>query len=156
MIISMLDEIAWLFNLRGSDIPYNPVFFSYAAITSTTATIYIDADKLTPEAVAKWLPLNAPLLIRDGQFKEVRVYLNSVEVQEESRRNIPMDEAILVSASSGERTPIHDSNAKGAILGLTLAHTRADIYRAALEGIAFATKHIFDTYVEAGAPPFTG
>jgi xylulokinase len=36
-----------------------------------------------------------------------------------------------------------------------LAHTRADIYRAALEGIAFATKHIFDTYVEAGAPAST-
>jgi Xaa-Pro aminopeptidase len=50
MIISMLDEIAWLFNLRGNDIPYNPVFFSYAAITPTTSTIYIDADKLTPEA----------------------------------------------------------------------------------------------------------
>ena len=52
---------------------------------------------------------------------------------------------------SGERTPIHDPNAKGAIVGLTLAHTRADVYRAALEGIAFATKHIFDTYAEAGA-----
>ena len=52
---------------------------------------------------------------------------------------------------SGERTPIHDPNAKGVIVGLTLAHTRADIYRAALEGIAFATRHIFDTYAEAGA-----
>src|SRR6202453_139780 len=56
---------------------------------------------------------------------------------------------------SGERTPIHDPNAKGAIVGLSLAHTRADIYRAALEGIAFATNAIFDTYAEAGAPPST-
>ncbi len=56
---------------------------------------------------------------------------------------------------SGERTPIHDPNAKGAIIGLTLAHTRADMYRALLEGIAFATNHIFDTYAEAGAPPST-
>jgi xylulokinase len=56
---------------------------------------------------------------------------------------------------SGERTPIHDPNAKGAIVGLTLAHTRADMYRALLEGIAFATNHIFDTYAEAGAPPST-
>ena len=56
---------------------------------------------------------------------------------------------------SGERTPIHDPNAKGAIVGLTLAHTRADVYRAALEGIAFATNHIFDTYAEAGASPST-
>lgn len=50
MIVSMLDEIAWLFNLRGNDIPYNPVFFSYAAITPTTATVYIDSGKLTAEA----------------------------------------------------------------------------------------------------------
>jgi xylulokinase len=62
---------------------------------------------------------------------------------------------IFLPYFSGERTPIHDPNAKGAIVGLTLAHTRADIYRAALEGIGFATNHIFDTYAEAGAPPST-
>jgi xylulokinase len=56
---------------------------------------------------------------------------------------------------SGERTPIHDPNAKGAIVGLNLAHARADLYRALLEGIAFATNAIFDTYAEAGAPPST-
>ncbi|KAF7514320.1 hypothetical protein GJ744_000090 [Endocarpon pusillum] len=49
IIISMLDEVAWLFNLRGSDIPYNPVFFSYAAVTLTTARIYVDSNKLTDE-----------------------------------------------------------------------------------------------------------
>ncbi len=56
---------------------------------------------------------------------------------------------------SGERTPIHDPHAKGVILGLTLASTRADIYRALIEGIAFATNQIFETYTEAGAPPRT-
>ena len=50
MVISMLDEIAWLFNLRGSDIPYNPVFFSYAAVTPHSATLYIDSAKIGPEA----------------------------------------------------------------------------------------------------------
>lgn len=51
-IVSMLDEIAWLFNLRGNDIPYNPVFFSYAAITPTTATLYVDSSKLSSESAA--------------------------------------------------------------------------------------------------------
>ena len=54
---------------------------------------------------------------------------------------------------SGERTPIHDPHAKGAVLGLTLAHTRADVYRAIIEGIAFATNHILETYAEAAAAP---
>lgn len=48
-IVSMLDEIAWLFNLRGSDIPYNPVFFSYAAVTPSTATLYVDSAKLSSD-----------------------------------------------------------------------------------------------------------
>jgi Xaa-Pro aminopeptidase len=45
-VISMLDEIAWIFNLRGSDIPYNPVFFSYAIITADEATLYVESSKL--------------------------------------------------------------------------------------------------------------
>lgn len=49
-IVSMLDEIAWLFNLRGNDIPYNPVFFSYATVTPTSATLYINSSKLTAES----------------------------------------------------------------------------------------------------------
>jgi Xaa-Pro aminopeptidase len=49
IVISMLDEIAWLFNLRGSDIPYNPVFFSYAVITPEDATVYVDDSKLDDE-----------------------------------------------------------------------------------------------------------
>lgn len=52
MVISMLDEIAWLFNLRGSDIPYNPVFFSYAIVTPESANLYIDDTKLSSESRA--------------------------------------------------------------------------------------------------------
>ncbi|KAI1151183.1 aminopeptidase-like protein [Nemania diffusa] len=48
-VVSMLDEIAWLFNLRGNDIPYNPVFFSYAIVTPDKATLYIDSSKLSSE-----------------------------------------------------------------------------------------------------------
>ncbi|KAI9012690.1 peptidase M24, structural domain-containing protein [Phycomyces nitens] len=47
LIVSALDEIAWLFNLRGSDIECNPVFFSYAIITQTGATLYVDDAKLS-------------------------------------------------------------------------------------------------------------
>ena len=39
------------------------------------------------------------------------------------------------------------------LFGLNLTHTRGDIYRALLEGIAYGTNHIFETYVEAGADP---
>ncbi|BFZ56713.1 hypothetical protein PYCC9005_003761 [Savitreella phatthalungensis] len=43
-IVTSVDEVCWLFNLRGSDVPFNPVFFSYAIATLDTSVIY--ADKL--------------------------------------------------------------------------------------------------------------
>ena len=56
---------------------------------------------------------------------------------------------------SGERTPIHDPHAKGVIFGLDLTHSRGDLYRAVLEGIAYGTRHVFETYREAGQEPRT-
>lgn len=47
--IASLDEIAWLFNLRGSDVDYTPVVISYAYISADERVIFIDGDKLTPE-----------------------------------------------------------------------------------------------------------
>lgn len=54
---------------------------------------------------------------------------------------------------SGERTPIHDPHARGAFFGLNLTHTRADMFRAVVEGIAAGTAHVLETYAEAGASP---
>jgi len=54
---------------------------------------------------------------------------------------------------SGERTPIHDPMAKGAFFGLDLTHTRGDMFRAVLEGIAAGTAHVMETYRELGAAP---
>ncbi|CAB3364597.1 Hypothetical predicted protein [Cloeon dipterum] len=49
IVFTALDDIAWLFNLRGSDISFNPVFFSYATVSQTSAVLYIDESKLPPE-----------------------------------------------------------------------------------------------------------
>jgi Xaa-Pro aminopeptidase len=48
VVVSALDEIAWLFNLRGSDVDFNPVFLSYALVTLDSATLYVDLAKVTP------------------------------------------------------------------------------------------------------------
>ena len=54
LLVSRLDDIAWLLNLRGSDIPYNPVFFSYALFCKNKGQfctkLFINKEKLdTPE-----------------------------------------------------------------------------------------------------------
>ena len=41
LVVSALDDVAWLYNLRGSDIAFNPVFFSYAVITQTETVLFI-------------------------------------------------------------------------------------------------------------------
>ncbi|WP_298970648.1 FGGY-family carbohydrate kinase [uncultured Roseobacter sp.] len=60
---------------------------------------------------------------------------------------------LLLPYFSGERTPIHDMDAKGALFGLNLTHTRGDMYRALIEGIAYGTRHVTDTFAELGQEP---
>jgi Xaa-Pro aminopeptidase len=54
LVINELDAIAWLFNLRGRDVEYNPVFVSYAIVTQNSAHLFVDLKKVT-SAVRKHL-----------------------------------------------------------------------------------------------------
>ncbi len=47
--ISTLDDIAWLFNLRGADVTYNPVFLAHALIGPQGATLFVADGKVAPE-----------------------------------------------------------------------------------------------------------
>lgn len=51
-LVTALDAIAWLFNLRGSDVEYNPVAIAYAVVTLEEAELFIDARKVPPAARA--------------------------------------------------------------------------------------------------------
>lgn len=44
--VATLDDIAWLFNLRGSDVSYNPVFVSFALISQSKAYLFVGRDKV--------------------------------------------------------------------------------------------------------------
>ncbi|MFG0393294.1 aminopeptidase P family protein [Pseudomonas sp. zbq_4] len=44
--IATLDDIAWLFNLRGSDVSYNPVFLAFALINEKQAILFVGQDKV--------------------------------------------------------------------------------------------------------------
>jgi xylulokinase len=58
---------------------------------------------------------------------------------------------IVLPYFAGERTPIFDPDARGTILGLTLAHRREHLYRAALEGIAYGVRHNLEVIAPQGA-----
>jgi len=50
LVLSALDEIAWLLNLRGSDIKYNPLFFAYARVHVDDIILYINSEQLDADA----------------------------------------------------------------------------------------------------------
>lgn len=51
-ILTKLDQIAWLLNLRGQDVPYNPVFVAYAVLYPDKVEVFTDLTKLPEEARA--------------------------------------------------------------------------------------------------------
>nr|XP_009670644.1 PREDICTED: xaa-Pro aminopeptidase 1 isoform X2 [Struthio camelus australis] len=65
-VVTALDEVAWLFNLRGSDVEYNPVFFAYAIIGMSTIRLFIDGDRVMDPAVREHLQLDSSL---EPEFK---------------------------------------------------------------------------------------
>ena len=58
---------------------------------------------------------------------------------------------LMLPYLSGERTPLFDTHARGIFSGLSLSHTRGDLYRALLEGTAFAIRSNLDAMRAAGA-----
>ncbi|WP_445155543.1 FGGY-family carbohydrate kinase [Arthrobacter sp. Hor0625] len=57
---------------------------------------------------------------------------------------------LMLPYFAGERTPVADPQARGIIAGLTLSHTRGDLYRAALEATALGVRHNIESMERAG------
>jgi len=103
LVVSALDEVAWLYNLRGSDIPFNPVFLSYAVVTLDKAFLFIDAHKITPEVRAH---LADAVEVKDytavfdfvAQFQDKTVSMDAGKVNVQLYSSLP-ESRILVETS---------------------------------------------------------
>lgn len=51
LVVTGLDEIAWLLNLRGLDIPYNPVFYGFAILTKTQLKLFVGENRLSSNII---------------------------------------------------------------------------------------------------------
>ncbi|OCF44256.1 xaa-Pro aminopeptidase [Kwoniella heveanensis CBS 569] len=67
MVVAGLDEVAWLFNLRGSDIPFNPVFFAYAILTQDDCTLFVHPGSLN-DSVRRYLHSHAVAVLDYNQL----------------------------------------------------------------------------------------
>ena len=49
LVVSTLDEIAWLLNVRGSDVEFNPVFFAYVVVSVDDVVLFVEPSKVSEE-----------------------------------------------------------------------------------------------------------
>lgn len=80
--IATLDDIAWLFNLRGGDVSFNPVFVSFALISQQQATLFVALSKVSAELRA--------VLEQDG------ITLRDYSEVAEALRAVPAGASLLV------------------------------------------------------------
>ncbi|WP_299734540.1 aminopeptidase P family protein [uncultured Endozoicomonas sp.] len=71
LLITTLDDIAWLFNLRGSDIECNPVFLAYAMVSQDAVTLFTDSSRITSEAMQSLNDSKVSLEAYDDIFKHL-------------------------------------------------------------------------------------
>ncbi len=67
-----------------------------------------------------------------------------------ARSGVGANGLLMLPYFAGERTPIMDPLARGVIAGLTLSHTRGDLYRAALEATGYGVRHNIEAIEDAG------
>lgn len=56
LLVTMLDDVAWLLNIRGNDVAYNPVALCYAVVTLQDTYLFIDSNKVTDKVRAHFGP----------------------------------------------------------------------------------------------------
>uniref|UniRef100_A0A8C7HPA5 X-prolyl aminopeptidase (aminopeptidase P) 2, membrane-bound n=1 Tax=Oncorhynchus kisutch TaxID=8019 RepID=A0A8C7HPA5_ONCKI len=77
VLLSALDETAWLFNLRGNDIPYNPFFYSYTLLTLNEIWLFVHKDRVTEDLKLYLNSTCFPLAhcVQLLEYEQVRVML---------------------------------------------------------------------------------
>jgi xylulokinase len=124
--------------------PKNPKYISMPYLTDELNIRYTYGGISTAGALTKWFSEEfLPSSILPGKINAF-----SFDDLEHAACNIPVgsEGLILLPYFMGERSPIWDSKASGNLLGLTLKHNASHIYRAILESIGYALRHVIEDY----------
>ena len=140
-------SMCWGIAHDGNNLSKKLVSMPYVAYPEKM--LYTFGGAATAGAIARWF--------RD-EFGHVeqelseRLGLDPFQILDLEAEKIPpgSEGLIVLPYFMGERSPIWDSNARGAIIGLTLYHSRAHVFRAFLEGVAYALRHNMETGKEIG------
>ncbi|RKX40744.1 MAG: hypothetical protein DRP23_02350 [Thermotogae bacterium] len=131
----------------GKNLPFGLV--SYPYVVYDTERIYTFGGSATTGALARWFKEQF------GESESVvgeRTGMSPYQLFDKEVENIPAgsEGIIVLPYFMGERSPIWDPKAKGVFFGVTLYHTRAHLYKALMEGGAYALRHNMEEGLKAG------
>ncbi len=81
-LVSSLDDVAWLFNLRGNDIRYNPVNYAYALVGEGHSILYIDSQKLSVDICKTLEGCGVTVRPYDAVYDDVKAITGKILVDE--------------------------------------------------------------------------
>ena len=96
--------------------------------------------------------MHEPELVIHLEVRDVAAYVHASPESGAGGMPVGSNGLVCLPYFAGERTPIDDPNARGAFLGLTINHTREDMLRAGLEGVAYSINQHFKIFEEDGIP----
>ena len=103
MVVTMLDEIAWITNLRGSDVEYNPVLVSYMLVTDDSAVLFIEECKLTADVKSYLLSQGISVAPYSGIWNALKDYDKATLLLQPNRCNAAVGNIV------GKKAVFHDS-----------------------------------------------
>lgn len=106
MLMSSLDDVAWTLNLRGTDVHCTPVFVSYLLISTTSATLYINKEKLTPEVEAHLESQGVKMAGYDDVRKGIKEYAEYNILLDPNETNYTLSRLVDVQEVIRHKSPI--------------------------------------------------
>ena len=96
LILTSLDDIAWLFNLRGNDVACNPVLLAYAVIAKTYVKLYVNEGVLSKDLINKLNSEGISVLAYNDIYEDVKLLKDEVVVYQKNRVNYALCSLINV------------------------------------------------------------
>lgn len=94
LLVTALDEIAWVLNLRGSDVHCNPVFVSYLLISPENITLYINNVKLPDDVKAYLMSEHIDVQAYESVVEGLRLYVGKSLLVDMSSTNYSLATAV--------------------------------------------------------------
>ena len=106
LLISSLDDIAWLFNLRGADIECNPVFLAYTVFSGDSVRLYIDDKRIEAEALDALKASNVEIASYDAIAADLgllaadsKIHLDPITTSRWLMESLPESISVIEGAS---------------------------------------------------------